>query len=89
MTWSISLVELTDAEIAEAAAEHFLIKIRRTFAKVEKPTDDDWDHKTFDANDFKSTRISKAEKLVKTLADFTDEELAALGLVRAVEDAQE
>ncbi len=83
MTWRIKLSELTDAQIAEACAEYFIIKIRRTFAKVDKPQSDNWDNARFNAKDYVSVRVSKTEKLARTLADFSDEELAALGLKRS------
>ena len=83
MTWGIKLGGLTDAQIAEACAEYFIIKIRRTFAKVDKPAASDWDNVTFDAKDYVSVRVSKTEKLARTLADFSDDELAALGLKRS------
>ena len=83
MAWSLNFENLTEAEIMEAAAEHFIIKIRRGFAKASKPQDADWDNAQFDCKDFVSVRTSKTEKLAKTLADFSDEELAALGLTRS------
>ena len=83
LTWGINLANLTEEERDVAAAEYFLIKIRRTFSKIKKPTDDDWNNVEFDAKDYLTVRVSKAEKLVRTLAQFSDEELAALGLTRA------
>ncbi len=83
MTWDIDLANLTPEETAIAAAEHFLIKIRRTFNKVSKPVDKDWNNVAFDAKDYVTVRVSKTEKLARTLAQFSDEELAALGLTRA------
>ena len=83
MTWAINFSGMTDAQILEAASEHFIIKIRRTFAKVDKPESTDWNNVEFNAVDFLTARISKTEKLARTLADFSDEELAALGLKRS------
>lgn len=83
MNWCIDFDNMTQAQILEAAAEHFIIKIRRTFAKVSKPKNDEWNNVTFKAKDFVTMRVSKTEKLARTLVDFSDEELAALGLVRA------
>ncbi len=83
LNWAIDLSNLTDEQIYEAAAEHFIIKIRRTFAKIKTPKNDDWNNVTFDAKDYITSRTSKTEKLAATLATFTDEQLAALGLSRA------
>ncbi len=83
MAWCISFEDMTQAQILEAAAEHFIIKIRRTFAKVDKPQNNDWNNSTFKAVDFVTVRQSKTEKLAATLAQFSDEELAALGLTRS------
>lgn len=83
MLWTISFEDMTEEQILEAAAEHFLIKIRRTFAKVEKPKNNDWHNITFKAIDHIAKRVSKVDKMVKTLADFSDEQLAALGLIRS------
>lgn len=86
MNWFLHFENLNQAEIMEAAAEYFVIKIRRTFAKDSKPQDADWDHAQFDCKKYVSVRTSKAEKLAKSLADFSDEELAALGLTRTKEE---
>jgi hypothetical protein len=83
MTWWVDFSDMTEAQIREAAAEHFIIKIRRTLAKVKKPANDDWNNVTFKAKDFLTQRVSKTEKLAATLATFTDEQLAALGLSRS------
>ncbi len=82
MTWAVSFADMSEQEILEAAAEHFIIKIRRTFAKVDKPQNDDWNNITFMASDFVSIRTSATEKLAAKLASFSDEDLAALGLTR-------
>ncbi len=74
---------MTQEQIVEAAAEHFLIKIRRNFRNTDKPKAKDWDNVTFDCADFITARTSKVEKMAKTLADFSDEQLAALGLKRS------
>jgi len=83
MSWDISFAEMTEAQILEAAAEHFIIKIRRTFAKVSKPKNDDWNNVIFKAKDFVSVRTSATEKLAAKLATFSDADLAALGLTRS------
>jgi len=82
MEWSLNFDEMTQEQIMEAAAEHFIIKIRRDFAKSEKPQDVDWNNATFQVVEYISRRISKIDKMAKTLADFSDEQLAALGLSR-------
>ncbi len=83
LAWSLDFSNISQQEILEAAAESFIIKIRRVLAKDSKPQDVDWDNATFDVSDFITVRTSKTEKLVKVLADFSDEQLAALGLTRA------
>ena len=83
MTWRINFANMTQAQILEAAAEHFIIKIRRTFAKVEKPKNNEWNNKEFKAKEFVSVRTSKVEKLAATIAQLDDDALAALGLTRA------
>ena len=87
LTWVVDLRDLSAEETAAAAAEYFIIKIRRVFAKIDKPKSAEWDNAEFDAKDFVTVRQSKTEKLAKTLATFSDEELAALGLTRASEKA--
>lgn len=87
MTWNVFLGNLTEAQIMEAAAEHFIIKIRRTFAKIKNPSNDEWNNVTFDAKDYITSRTSKTEKLAATLATFTDEQLAALGLTRNCDES--
>lgn len=83
MHWSITFDGMSQKEILEAAAEHFIIKIRRTFAKVAKPQNDEWNNVIFEAKDFVSIRTSATEKLAAKLATFSDEDLAALGLTRS------
>ena len=83
MDWSLNFENVTQAEIMEAAAEHWVIKIRRDFAKDSDPQDVDWNDAQFDVKKYVSKRISKTEKLAKALADFSDEQLAALGLTRS------
>ena len=83
LAWSLNFDDLSQAEIMEAAAESFIIKIRRVLAKDSKPQDADWDHAQFNCKEFVSVRTSKTEKLAKTLAAFSDDELAALGLTRS------
>jgi len=83
LTWNVDLSELTEDERDIAAAEHFLIKIRRPLAKDEKPESANWDEMTFNAKEYTSRRLSKVAKAARTIADFTDEQLAELGLVRA------
>ena len=81
--WSISFEDMSEEEILKAAAEHFIIRIRRDFAKDENPHNDNWNNVTFKAKDYLSTqRTSKIEKITKQLEQFTDEELAAMGLTR-------
>lgn len=87
MAWSLNFENLSEQEIMEAAAEHFIIKIRRVFAKDSKPQDADWDNAQFDCKEFVTARMTRVEKAAKTLQDFSDEELAALGLTRASEKA--
>lgn len=95
LTWTIDLSKLTEAELLEAAAEHFLIKVRRDFVKagvtknadgkvtkIEKPAAKDWDKATFDAKAYVTKRQSKQEKLLSALSQFTDEQLAQWGLTR-------
>jgi len=83
MRWNISFADMTQEEILEAAAEHYIIKIRRTFSKVSKPQNDDWNNVTFPAIDYLSIRTSATEKLAAKLATFSDADLAALGLTRS------
>ncbi len=83
MHWAIDFADMNEAQILEAAAEHFIIKIRRTFAKIDSPKNNEWNNVTFKAQDFLTVRTSKAEKLAATLATFSDEDLAALGLSRS------
>jgi len=86
MNWTLDFSEMTQDQIVEAAAEHFIIKIRRDFSKVDKPKNNDWNNKKFNCSKYISRRVSKIDKMAKTLADFSDEQLAALGLERAVKD---
>ena len=82
MKWTLNFDGMTDAQIIEAAAEHFIIKIRRDFAKVDKPENDEWNNVEFLVSKYLTKRTSKIDKMAKTLADFSDEQLAALGLSR-------
>ena len=83
LNWTLDFSDMTQEQILAAAAEHFIIKIRRGFGKVDKPKNDDWNNVTFDVAKYIKTRTSKVDRLVKTLADFSDEQLAEMGLVRA------
>ena len=83
MAWSLDFDGMTQAQIMEAAAEHFVIKIRRGLANDDNPQNADWDDANFKVTEYVSRRISKVDKMAKTLADFSDEQLAALGLTRA------
>jgi hypothetical protein len=85
LTWNVDLSNLTDEEMLEAAAEYFIIKIRRDLAKDKKPAATSWDNATFDAKKYVTARTSPVDKIRKALAGFTDEQLAALGLVKAKE----
>lgn len=82
MTWNIALENLTDAEKDAAAAEYFLIKIRRDFSKDKKPTATKWDGATFDAKNWVTKKSDPVAKAQKAIAGFSDEMLAALGLSR-------
>ena len=83
LNWTLDFSNMTQDQIVEAAAEHFIIKIRRSFGKCDKPENDDWNNVTFDVSKYIKTRTSKIDRMVKTLADFSDEQLAEMGLVRA------
>lgn len=83
LTWRLNFANMTEEQILAAAAEHFVIKIRRSFSKVEKPKNNDWNNVEFDCAKYITQRVSKIDKIAKTLADFSDEQLAAMGLVRA------
>ena len=80
MAWSLDFSNLTNEEIFEAAAEHFVIKIRRGFANDTAPADVDWDGAQFDCKKFVSKRMSKVDKIAKDLSALSDDALQALGL---------
>ncbi len=88
LNWNLDFSKMTQEQIVAAAAEHFIIKIRRSFSKCDKPKNDDWNNVSFDCSKYISTRTTKVEKMVKTLADFSDEQLAELGLIRAEESTE-
>lgn len=98
VTWNMDLSNLTEEQKAEAAAEYFLIKVRRDFVKAGvtrkdgkvvktvAPSDDDWDNAIFDCAKYVTKRESREEKMLKALSQFSDDELAAWGLQRAAAD---
>lgn len=72
MTWLLFFGDMTEAQILEAAAEHFVIKIRRSMAKVAKPTNDDWNNVTFNVKEYITSRVSHVDKMAAKFAGFTD-----------------
>ena len=78
LTWMIDFADMNHADILAMAAEHIIIKIRRDFAKCDKPENDDWNNVTFDAKDYVTKRVDKTEKIAKQIATMTDDEKAAL-----------
>jgi len=83
VTWIFDMSKCSLAEIYCMAGESLVIKERRIFTKDPKPTDEAWDNATFDAKELVTRKMSRVDKAAKTLKDFTDEELAVLGLTRA------
>lgn len=79
--WSVDFSDCSRAQLLRAAAEYCIIANRRLFVKVSKPKNDDWNNVVFKAGDLIPTPASKSAKLLKTLAGFTPEELANMGIV--------
>lgn len=77
--WIIDFADLTDAEVLEAAAEYFIIAIRRKMAACDAVLDFDFgDGKVFMAKDFVSRRVTEFEKLAERLAQISEEQVQEL-----------
>ena len=81
LEWTFDFSETPQSQILRAAAEYCLIAERRVFVKSKAPKDKDWNGAVFAAGDLIPTPQSKAAKVLKTLAAFTPEQLAEMGIV--------
>ena len=81
LQWQFQFDKTPQEQILRAAAEYCLIAKRREFVKVKAPKGADWDNGLFNAADLIPTPQSKAAKVLKTLAAFTPEQLAEMGIV--------
>jgi len=81
LNWSFDFTNTPAELVQRAAAEYCLIAKRRQFVKDKKPSDKDWNGVTFAAETLIPTPQSKAAKVLKTLAAFTPEQLAEMGIV--------
>lgn len=79
--WTIDFTGASQEQILRAAAEYCIIANRRNMVKVSKPKNDDWNNVVFPAGDLIPTPASKTAKVLKTLAAFSPEELAEMGIV--------
>ncbi len=84
--WSIDFSDCPQSQILRAAAEYCIIANRRNFVKDSKPQDVDWTDCTVEAQDLIPTPTSKADKVLKSLAGFSAEELADMGIVLAAKE---
>jgi len=80
LEWRFDFSDCPTELIQRAAAEYCLIAKRRQFVKVKNPKSSEWDGVTFAAGDLIPTPQSKAAKVLKTLAAFTPEQLAEMGI---------
>lgn len=81
LEWGFDFSKCSQELRDRAAAEYCLIAQRRVFVKAAKPTAAEWDKQVFNARDLIPTPTSKADKVLKTLAAFSPEELAEMGIV--------
>ena len=81
LEWNFDFADCPLAQIVRAATEYCLIAKRREFVKDKKPSDKNWNGVLFSAKDLIPTPQSKAAKVLKTLAAFTPEQLAEMGIV--------
>ena len=81
LEWSFDFSDCPPRLVQRAAAEYCLIAKRRQFVKVKSPKNGEWNGVTFFAADLIPEPQSKAAKVLKTLAAFTPEQLAEMGIV--------
>ena len=81
LEWDFDFADCPLTQIIRAATEYCLIAKRREFVKVKAPKNGEWNGVLFSAKDLIPTPQSKAAKVLKTLAAFTPEQLAEMGIV--------
>ena len=81
-TWVFDFNDCPMDLILRAAAEKIVIANRIPFKTDKKPTAAKWDNRTFLAKDLIAVPADKVSKAKKTVAGFTDAQLAELGLTR-------